>query len=149
MKIVRQDEHTLILRPAGTMIFGLLGLVFVVVGLFASFKALLIGAALIIPGVVLVISELMARSAVLTFDRLCGNFIHRRGTFLGVKTSEYKLCDITEVLVAASRDGDGAPIYRLELTHAGTPIPLTKWGAGKSADKEQAAAAIREFLQLQ
>jgi len=102
----------------------------------------LIGAAFFLTGV-------QARFTRWTFDRMQGTLAYRSETIFGVKTRAYALRDIAGVEVSRSRGYRSGSKYRVKLwTHSGEGSPMTPWRSGQS-DKERAAAAIREFLQLQ
>lgn len=149
MTIVQQTSGRLVLQDKPWLVLVVGGL-FVIAGAVVAVKAgeplAGVGAALF--GVAAILA--FGNTVTATFDSNAGRFTRTvRGL---VRNSEitHPLSEITGASVDTSRASRGSPAYRVALVLAsGAHVPLTtSYSSGKSA-KEQSAAAIRQFLNLQ
>lgn len=83
------------------------------------------------------------------FNRLEGSITHRRATLLGIRKKEYSLHDVVGVQINTGLARGGTAYGVALVMREGESIPLAQSKAVGLTNKEQLAATIREFLQLQ
>jgi hypothetical protein len=84
---------------------------------------------------------------VATFDRQQGHVDIKRVGLFRRSSERYPLADILSVDIEESRDGDGDPIYQLQMTlRSGQHVPLSRlWMQGKD-EHEQVRQTLQNFL---
>lgn len=149
MTIVERTTGKLVLRD-GPWLVWLVGGLFVVAGSAVALASdeRVFGAAFAVTGAGIIIA--FANTVTATFDRSVGRFTRSIKGLVRNSETAYPLTEIVAVSVYAGRTARPSRTYRLELTlSSGGQVPLTPSFSSGKRDKEQTAAAIRQFLELQ
>ncbi len=148
MRIVEKTAGRLVLQERPWLV-AVVGGLFIVAGIAMAVKtgeAMAGGFAIL--GAVLIVA--FSNTVTATFDSNVGRFTRRSRGLLRNREATHPLQEIAGASVEASPSGNPSRSYRVALTlSSGARVPLTtSYSSGKD-DKEQVAAAIREFLNLQ
>ena len=149
MKIAEQTEGRLVLQEKPWLVL-LVGGLFVIAGIVVAVGAgepwAGVGSAML--GAIVILA--FGNTVTATFDKGVNRFTRRTLGLLRTSDITHPLDQIAGVIVEASRSAKASRGSRMAVTLAsGARVPLTaSYSSGKSG-KEQAAAAIRQFLGLQ
>lgn len=104
---------------------------------------------IIFPGISLIVLLFGAKKLILEMDKSLGTLLICKKGFLHQDVQEYRLKDVTSVIVQTSNSSDGDDTYRITLVlGSGDYIPLRSYYSSGRRPKALIAEKIREFLNL-